>query len=76
MYVQGSLVPRPCAFVACSTKFTCSQALCVCRLQYEIHTEGLHGRVHHVMSAAAYITTILLRMNDVIGCARVAFFIE
>ena len=55
-----SLVPRPCAFVACSTKFACRRP----------------GLVHHVICAAAYVTAILLRINDVIGCASTAFYSE
>ena len=34
------------------------------------------GLVHHMISAAAYVTTILLRINDVIGCASAVFYVE
>ena len=34
------------------------------------------GLVHHMMSAAAYITAISLRINDVIEWASAAFYIE
>ena len=32
--------------------------------------------IHHMMCAAADITTILLRINDVIGCASSVFYVE
>ena len=34
------------------------------------------GLVHHVMCAAAYVTAISLRINDVIGWASTVFYIE
>ena len=34
------------------------------------------GLVHHMMCAAVYVTTILLGINDIIGCASVAFYVE
>ena len=34
------------------------------------------GLVHHVMSAAAYVTAISLRINDVIGWSSTAFYVE
>ena len=34
------------------------------------------GLVHHVMSTTAYITAISLRINDVIGWANAAFYVE
>ena len=34
------------------------------------------GLVHHVIRAAAYVTIILLRINDVIGCASAVFYVE
>ena len=34
------------------------------------------GLVHHVMCAAAYVTAISLRINDVIGWASAAFYVE
>ena len=49
------------------------QALCVRRLQYEIRAEGLGS---HVMCAATYVTPISLRINDVIGWASAAFYVE
>ena len=32
--------------------------------------------IHHVIRAAAYVMTILLRINDVIGCATLVFYVE
>ena len=34
------------------------------------------GLIHHVMCAAAYVTAISLRINDVIGWTSMAFYIE
>ena len=34
------------------------------------------GLVHHVMCAAAYVMAISLRINDVIGWASAAFYVE
>ena len=55
-----SLLPRPCACVA----------------QCETSSRRRRGLVHHVIYPTAYVITILLRINDVIGWASEAFYIE
>ena len=47
----------------------------VCRLQYKIWTQGLGS---FIMCNVPQHTSrpFLLRINDVIGCASVAFYVE
>ena len=55
----GSLIPRPCTFVACSTKFMQRAWACSSR---DVCSSLRHGNS--------------LRINDVIGWASVAFYVE